>query len=414
MFDTIFHQVNVPRYKTLMDVGVSEGKITYLVESTANIPQTQEVIEANGRVLLPGLVEPHIHLDKAFLLDKMAQDATNLQEAIQVTADLKKGFTKDDIKYRSTKVLDRCLDYGVTSLRCHVEVDPIVGLKGMEVLLELKEQYKDFIDMQLVTFPQEGIFKEKGTAELMEESLVMGADVVGGIPYNDRDPLEHLRFVYRLAEKFDKPLDFHVDFSDDPNQLTILDIISLTIDYQFEGRVSVGHLTSLGSVEQEAARRISSELARADIHVMTLPATDLFLNGREDKEKVRRGLTPVKLLLEEGVNVIYGTNNIQNPFTPFGTGDPLEIALLLAHAAQMGTEKDAEKLLDMGTIHAARALGQKSYGIELNHQADLVLFDTQRKRNVLVERPRRLGIWRNGKRTDTMKHPSLYNTITNM
>lgn len=396
MLDTLFHRVSVQYFDCEMDVGVQNGFITYLSKANEQIPTAKKTIKANGRVLLPGLVEPHIHLDKAYLLDQMKQDATTLDEAIHVTADLKKQFTKEDIKQRSIKVLENCIGYGVTHIRCHVEVDPIIGLKGMEVLLELKKEYADRIDLQLVTFPQEGIFQQQGTAELMEESLIMGADVVGGIPYNDLNPIDHLDFVFELANRFNKPLDLHVDFSDNPEQLDIKDIISRTHKYKLEGRVSVGHLTSLGSVPYDEAKKIAAEIAKADIHVMSLPATDLFLNGRSDLERVRRGVTPVKLLLEEGVNVIVGTNNIQNPFTPFGTGDPLDIAILLAHVAQMGTLKDSETLLDMTTTHAARALGIPSHGIALHNRADLVLFDTVNVRNVLLERPNRLGVWKNG------------------
>ncbi|WP_209121261.1 amidohydrolase family protein [Alkalihalobacillus sp. BA299] len=400
MLDMLFHKVAIPHNDEKMDVGVQNGRITYLSKAGEQVPQAKQTIKADGRVLLPGLVEPHIHLDKAYLLDQMKEDATTLDEAIQLTGDLKKGFTKEDIKQRSIKVLEKCISYGVTHLRCHVEVDPIVELKGLEVLLELKEQYRERIDIQLVTFPQEGIFQQKGTAELMEESLIIGADVVGGIPYNDPNPIGHLDFVFQLAHKYNKPLDFHVDFSDDPQQLAIKDIINRTLTYGFQGRVSVGHLTSLGSVPYNLAQQIAADIAKANIHVMSLPATDLFLNGRGDKERMRRGVTPVKLLLEEGVNVIVGTNNIQNPFTPFGTGDPLDVALLLAHVAQMGTYRDSETLIDMTTVHAARALGIPSHTIALNHQADLVLFDTTNPRNVLLERPQRLGVWKGGVQVD--------------
>jgi len=397
MLDTLICQVIIPHSNEEMDVGVENGFITYLSRANNQRPQAKHIIEGNGHVLLPGLIEPHIHLDKAYLLDHMKQEASTLDEAIRLTGNLKKDFTKEDIQLRSIKVLEKCISYGVTSLRCHVEVDPIVDLIGVETLLQLREQYRDRIDLQLVTFPQEGIFKLKGTAELMEESLKMGVDVIGGIPYNDINSIEHLDFVFELAHKYDKPIDLHVDFSDDPNQLAIKDIISRTQTYQMEGRVSVGHLTSLGSVPYEDAKKIASDIAKADIHVMALPATDLFLNGRGDKEKVRRGVTPVRLLLEAGVNVTVGTNNIQNPFTPFGTGDPLDAALLLAHVAHMGTLKDAEILLEMTTVNAAGALGIPAHGIKLNHPADFVLFHSKNRRNVLLERPQRLGVWKKGK-----------------
>ncbi|UOQ86799.1 amidohydrolase family protein [Gracilibacillus salinarum] len=396
MLDLLFHNVTIPHSSERMDVGVSDGIITYLAETEDEAAIAKEVIEADGNVLLPGFVEPHIHLDKAYLLDQMEQDATNLTEAIQFTSELKKSFTKEDIRERSIKVLEKCIGYGVTHLRCHVEVDPIVGLKGMEVLSDLRETFRDQLQIQLVAFPQEGIFKQPGTADLMEKAMLLGADVVGGIPYNDDDAVEHIDFVFALAAKWNKPIDFHVDFSDDPTQLAIRDIVKRTLAYDYQGRVSVGHLTSLASVPYHEAQLIAEDIAEAGISVMALPATDLFLNGRSDQERVRRGVTPVKLLIEKGVNVSFGTNNIQNPFTPFGTGDPLDIALLLAQVAQLGTKQDAELLLDMATVHAAKAIGLEEYGIALHNQADLILFDTTNLRQILLERPPRQTVWKRG------------------
>jgi len=375
---------------------VKDGKIVYISEDDRILPAA-EVIYANGRVVLPGFVETHIHLDKAYLLEKMSRDARSLTEAMQMTAELKNGFTKEDIERRSLRVLKRSVAYGVTHMRCQVEVDPIVQLKGMEVTLALQERLKDVISIQTVVFPQEGVFIQPGTAELMEEALRMGGDVVGGIPYNDRDAAEHLDFVFKLASRWDKPVDFHVDFSDNPEELAILDIVRLTKEYGYQGRVTVGHLTSLGSVNEDKARRIAAGIAEAGIHVITLPATDLYLNGRTDKERIRRGLTPVRLLREEGVNVIFGTNNIQNPFTPFGTGNPLDIALLLAQTAHMGTESDARLLLEMATDRAAAALGLAGYGMKDGCDADLVMFDADNVRTVLLERPKTLGVWKRGR-----------------
>ncbi|UOQ46605.1 amidohydrolase family protein [Gracilibacillus caseinilyticus] len=402
MLDLLFHNVTIPHSSERMDVGISDGIITYLAKTEDEVAPAKEVIEADGRVLLPGLVEPHIHLDKAYLLDQMEQDATNLTEAIQFTSDLKKSFTKEDIRRRSVKVLEKCVGYGVTHLRCHVEVDPIVGLKGMEVLLELRETFRDQVEIQLVVFPQEGIFKQPGTTDLMEKAMLLGADVVGGIPYNDNDAVEHIDFVFALAAKCNKPIDFHVDFSDDPTQLAIRDIVKRTLAYGYQGKVSVGHLTSLASVPYDEAKLIAADIAKAGISVMALPATDLFLNGRSDQERVRRGVTPVKLLLEKGANVSFGTNNIQNPFTPFGTGDPLDIALLLAHVAQLGTRQDAELLLDMATVQAAKAIGLKDHGIALYNKADFILFDTTNPRQILLERPPRQTIWKRGVKQRTI------------
>jgi cytosine deaminase len=294
-------------------------------------------------------------------------------------------------------------------MRCHVDIDPVMKLTGFEVMLKLKQQFQDALTLQIVAFPQEGIYKQPGTAGWLEQALQQGADVVGGITYVDPDLQKHLHYVFGLAQKFNKPLDLHVDFSDDPQMLAILDVIRLTHDYGMQGQVSVGHLTSLGSVPRAHAKEICKAIAEANIHVMTLPATDLYLNGRGDDYRIRRGLTPIDLLLEQGVNVIYGSNNIQNAFTPFGTADPLDIGLLLAQTTYMGSEKDAKLLVEMITNRAAQALLLQDYGIAIGANADLVLCDGRDIRNVLYNRSDRLGVWKQGKQVaSTEKYVTLY------
>ncbi|MFC4775796.1 amidohydrolase family protein [Paenibacillus sp. GCM10023252] len=362
-------------------------------------PEASSVFDAEGGLLLPGFVEPHIHLDKAELLGRMPSDAGSLQEAIRMTAEMKRGFTREDIRQRSLSVLNRAIRSGVTHMRCHAEVDPILGLTAVEAALELKEQVRELLDLQVVVFPQEGIMASPGTAELMEEALRMGGDVVGGIPYQDGDAAAHIEHVFSLAQRYGKPLDFHVDFSDHPEQLDILTIADRTIAAGMEGRVAAGHVTSLGSVPLEAAARAASLISRAGISVMCLPQTDLYLGGRGDKEHPRRGLTPVKLLQEHGVNVVIGVNNVRNPFTPFGTADPLEAGWLLASTAYMGSDEDARRVLHMLTHGAAQAIGAEEYGVRLGANADLVLLPSRDERSALLDRPARRAVWKRGRLT---------------
>jgi cytosine deaminase len=412
MLDILFHNIQIPEGKGRYDIGVRNGIIDYLEHSGSEPPQARERIAGEGKVLIPGLVETHIHLDKAFLSNKSQIEAASLSEAIAVSKQLKYGYTKDDIRRRATQVLNRSAAFGVTAMRCQVEVDPILGLDAMEVTLELKEQWRDTINLQIVAFPQEGIFQQPGTAELLVESLRMGADIVGGIPYNDTSAIEHLKFVFDLAEKYGKPVDFHVDFSDNPNELHVLDIARETIFRGYQGRVSVGHVTSLGSVPYKEAVRICERLAEADLQVICLPATDLYLGGRQDEEAQRRGLTPVKLLQQSGVNVVFGTNNIRNAFTPFGTGDPLDIAMLLAHTVQLGTRQELQLVLEMATTRAARALQLDSYGIGLGAVADLVLMEAESIEDIVLDRPSRLGVWKHGvKKAETTMHTKRYEQV---
>ncbi|CAI6025430.1 amidohydrolase family protein [Cohnella sp. JJ-181] len=381
-----------------IDILIRDGTIERIVPAGHGVyGDDRRVFDASGMIVTPGLVETHIHLDKAFLSERLPRPASGLGEAIAMTAALKPGYTAEDVTARSRRALDRAMSFGVSVLRAQTEIDPVLGLISFESALALKTEMADRMALQLVAFPQEGIFNRPGTEELMREAVRRGADAVGGIPYNDRDAAEHLEFVFRLAAESGLPVDLHVDFSDDPDQLAILDVIRCTHEYGLEGRVCAGHLTSLGSVPPDRARRIAAGMAGAGIHVFALPATDLYLGGRGDTHAVRRGITPARLLLEAGVNVCFGTNNLRNAFTPFGTGDPLDIALLLAQTTYMGTEADARLLLGMCTDKAALAIGFDDYGLRPGAPADFALIRADRVTDLICDRPRERAAIRRGR-----------------
>ncbi|WP_158437891.1 amidohydrolase family protein [Naasia lichenicola] len=386
----IVRGVRAPASDGLVDIRIDRGRISAITPAESRT--TDQAL-----LVMPGLVDSHLHLEKAYLLDRMAADASNLAEAIAFTSALKRDFTAGDILTRARRVLDESLSHGVTHVRCHVEIDDTLGLLAMKTILALKEEYANRVTLNVVAFPQEGIFVQRTTADLMEESMRMGADAVGGIPYNDRDVAEHLDFVFELAARFDKPLDLHIDLSDDPGQLDVLEVIERTRRLEMEGRVSLGHLTSLGSVPVDEARRIAAALAQSRISVITLPVTDAFLNGRADQQAARRGLTPVRLLLEEGVNVAVATNNIQNPFTPFGRGNILDVANLLAVLCHLGSAEDASTIFRMLTSHAASAIGLTSYGLEVGADADFALYNASSARDALLQRERPMEVYKRGR-----------------
>src|SRR5262249_16175681 len=250
-----------------------------------------------------------------------------------------------------------------------------------------------------------------GTLELMEEALRMGSDVVGGCPYNERnweDTQGHIDTVFSLARRFNRPIDMHADFADDvsdPRFAAAAYIAEKTIDTGYHGRVSLGHMTSLASLLPADAAPIIELLNRARIHVISLPATDVYLGGRSDRNSPRRALTPIRALRAAGVNLTYSSNNIQNAFTPFGSADPLQMGLFLAHIAQMGSPEDQAEVLRMGTYGAAAAMGiAADYGIEAGKQADLVILDTRRVADALLESPARLWVVKRGRITVTTRH----------
>lgn len=383
-----------------VDIAVADGRITRILPSGSGgaAEAAERVIDAGGCVALPGLIESHIHLDKALLERRRPNQSGTLREALEVTAELKRAFTYDDIYERATQVLRWALARGVTHLRCHAEIDPIVGLLGFRALRDVRRAFEGRVDLQIVAFPQEGVFQSPGTDRLLRKALESGADLLGGVPYNDRDPVEHIEFLFALAREYDVDLDLHVDFSDNPADRTIVTIADRAIANGYEGRVAVGHLTSLGAVPPGEAGPIIERIRAARIHVITLPATDLYLGGRGREALPLRGLTPVRRLLDAGVNVCLSSNNVRNAFTPLGRADPLEIALLLAYAGHMGAPQDRLRLLEMVTTNPARALGVSArYGLQEGRDADLVVLRSMRMDEVVADQPGCLWVIKRGR-----------------
>ncbi|MEG0859164.1 MAG: amidohydrolase family protein [Pseudomonas sp.] len=393
--DLIFRNVRIDDAQALMDVAVHNGKIVEVAPDIAG--KAAQEIQGNGNVLIPGFVEGHLHLEKANVMHRKANRSGTLKEAIAVTAELKPTLTREDILERSTQVLRSLVQAGSTHVRAHAEFDPIQGFTGFDVVLELREKFRDVIDIQVVAFPQEGILKLPGMHAMMVEAMEKGADVVGGIPYNDVSAHDHIDYVFNLAKRYGKDIDFHQDFADSAENMTIEYLANKTLQEGYQGRVCVGHLTSLGAATPKKQREIIALIREAGISVMCLPATDLHLGARGDSHNVRRSLTPVRALRDGGVNVCLATNNIRNAFTPYGTGDLLNIAQLAIPACHLGGADDQATVLSMLTTSPAKALGLKNHGLAPGKDADLVLMDTRAVSDVILDLPARLMVLKRGK-----------------
>jgi cytosine/creatinine deaminase len=385
----------------LVDIAIAGERIV-AIDAVAR--PARETRELGGRLVTPGLVEAHIHLDKALLTDRISTTAGTLAEALHLTAQAKRGFTAEDITSRAREVLDLALRAGTTAMRTHVEVDPLVGLTGVEAMLALREEYAPALDLQLCAFAQEGIVKAPGTEGLLRRALTMGADLVGGCPYNDSDGVEHIRIVFGLATAFGVDADFHVDFADEPDHLHVREIAAQAVRAGWQGRVTVGHLTELGAVPAFRQDEIIAEMLEAGLGVVCLPATDLYLMGRQDEFNVRRGLAPVRRLLEAGVPVALASNNIRNPFTPVGTADLAHMAFLASVAAHMGTPADLRALLDTITVQPARLLRLPEYGLAVGCRADLVVWDCARPEEAVSTLAPRTLVLKRGRVTIETRH----------
>lgn len=407
--DLLIRNVRIWDDKPLVDIGIKDGKIIAIEEGIeANATQS---IDAAGRAAIPGLVEPHMHLEKALLHRRLPPTRGTLEEAIRLTGILKGKQERHDVLDRSRQVLDMAVSNGTVAIRAHPDVDLIQGLIGVETMLELREEYKDLLDIQIVAFPQEGICKSPGTSDLMAEAMRLGADVIGGCPYNElnwEDTKRHIDTVFSMAQKHNADIDMHADFADEATDQRFAAagyIAQKTIDTGYQGRVSLGHMTSLGSLDPDELKPVIELLRKADISIISLPATDLYLGGRNDNKNPRRGITPVRALQSAGVNVAYSSNNVRNAFTPFGKADMLMIGSLLAHVISYGTPEHQAAIIDMGTKNAARAIGIASnYGIAVGKQADLVILDTYQVADALLDIPARSWVIKRGKITVVTKH----------
>jgi cytosine/creatinine deaminase len=396
LIDLLLRDCRLPDGQAEVHLAISDGRIATVGREA---PAAREVIEVDGRLVTPGLVDAHVHLDKALLHDRISATAGTAAEAIRLTGQAKRRFTVDDIRARARRVLDMAIAAGTTAMRSHVEVDPILELSALEAILPLKAEYAPAIDLQICAFAQEGILQSPGTEGLLRRALTRGADLIGGCPYNDTDARAHIAIVFGLAHAFDVDVDFHVDFFDEPDHLHVREIIEQTVRTGWEGRVSVGHLTELAALLVPEQNAIIADLAAARIGVIALPTTDLYLMGRGDALNVRRGITPIRHLLAGGVTVALATNNVRNPFTPIGTADLADLTFLTTVAAHMGTAAEMRTLLDTITVNPARMLRLPDYGLAPGCRANLVVWDCQTAEDAVATPPLRILAVKDGRVT---------------
>ena len=361
----------------------------------------KRTVDAGGRLCVTGFLEPHIHLDKAQINDDVRPNASGtLDEAIEIIWARKRAYTVEEIAARAVRTIRSAVAHGVTRFRSHVDVDSIGGLRPLEGVLEARERCRDIADVQIVAFPQEGIFKDKGTDDLMWKAMEAGSDLVGGMPFNEASPAEsarHIALAFEIAKHHDADIDMHVDETDDPDAKTLEMLAEQTMEHGWQGRVTAGHTCALAGYEEDYANRVIGLVRDAGIHMIVNPATNLMLQGRGDAQPKRRGITRVKELLEAGVNVSCGQDCIRDTFYPFGTGDPLEVTFLASHAAHMSRPHEIETVFDMQTGAAARTMGLTDYGAAPGCVADLVIIDAADPLEALTRRADRTHVIKRGR-----------------
>jgi cytosine deaminase len=386
--------------KTLEPVhlGIEAGIIAKISDS--EISPGEKTIDAKGAMVSPALVEPHFHIENALVWDEdnLNQSGT-LREAINIYADVKVQFDDEDIVRRSTQTIREALRHGTLWMRNHVDIDQYAKLDLLEGVVAAREKFEHIFDLQIIAFPQHGLTRNPESVDLMWQAMENGAQLVGGIPHHEKDmddAARQIEIVFEIAKARDVNIDMHIDETDDPYWRSLELLAEKTIEEDYQGRVTAGHCTSMAAWDQKTLERVIEKVKKADITVVTNAPINLLLQGRGDDILVRRGIARVAELLEAGVNVCCGQDDLLNMFYPFGQMDPLEVANITAHAGHLTSPQQIEAVFDMPRYNAARNIGLESYGLHEGADADLILLKATSAVDALRRKPERTYVIRKG------------------
>ena len=376
--DLVLRRARLTGGEEPVDIGVQAGLIAAVAPRLEARGRLE--LDADGRLVTPSLVEPHVHLDAALTVGQPRYNQSgSLFEGIEIWAERVRSLTHEDVKRRAHQVLRWTLVHGVTHVRTHVDVcDP--SLTALRALLEVKREVAPVIQLQIVAFPQQGIYSFPDGERLLQEAVRLGVDVVGGIPhyewtreYGERD----VKFALGLAAEHGLLADLHCDETDDDQSRFLEILCAETIRLGLQGRVTASHTTAMHSYNNAYAYRLLRWIRHAGVHFVTNPLDNAVLQGRFDSYPVRRGYTRIKELLANGINVAIGHDSVMDPWYPLGVGDPLQAAFVLVHYGHMSGYDEIRELLQMVTTRAGRCLGLDNHRIEPGAPANLVVFEAE-------------------------------------
>lgn len=384
--------------KDLVDIIVEDGKFKEIgVDLQSDF---KEEIDASGSLVSPPFIESHVHLDSALNVGKPRfNESGTLLEGIEIWGERKKDLTKDDIKKNAIEAVKWLITNGVLFIRAHTDSTE-KSLMTLEALLEVKEEMKEYIDIQVVAFPQDGVFQYKGMDILMKDAVKMGADVVGGIPQVEmtrEDGIKSIEYIFEMAKKYNKLIDIHTDETGD-NQSRFLEVIAkYTVEHEMQGLVTASHTTAMHNYDNDYAAKLIALVKRASVNIVTNPSSNALLQNRLDGYPRKRGTTRVDELVKADVNVSIGNDNIMDPFGPLGKGNMLQTAYLLAHTAHLSGNGDILNLFDMITVNGAKTLNLKDYGIKKGNPANFIILDAKDEREAIRLTSEVLYVFKNGR-----------------
>jgi cytosine/creatinine deaminase len=395
----VIRNARVRGHERNVDIAIEGERISALGPKLPAGAQTE--IEAKGNLVLPGLFNLHYHADKCLLGEIMRPNVSGtLPEAIEITNDFKRNYDPAEVCGRAVRSIEQAVINGTTFFRLFCDVGTIGGLRAARGLLLARDKVKKYCCVQIVAFPQEGIVRDPGAADLMEEAIREGCDVVGGLPwyeYTDEEARQHIDICFAMAKKHDLDIHMLVDDTDDANSRSLEYLALKTMRDGFNGRVTASHCGAMAGYNDVYAAKIIDLVATAGVTISVNAHINLVCSARLDREPKRRGIARVKELLTRGANVITSQDDVNDPYYPFGKPDPLECALMLAHVAQLTLPHELEQAMDTITVNAARAARLSDYGVAPGMRADLVVVGAPSVHEALRLQPPRLHVFKDGR-----------------
>ena len=387
----LFKNARLKGSEDLVDLFVEDGKYKEIGANLSEKYKDVEIYDLKGNLVVPPYVDPHIHLDYVYTarIDGATNGTGTLFEGIQRWSETKSKMTKEEIKERARIALKKEILYGTQYLRTHVDVtDP--NLTCLKAIMELKEEVKDLVDIQIIAFPQEGMYSFKDGDKLVEEALKMGADVVGAIPHFEftREMGEKsVKKTVELAMKYNKLIDVHCDETDD-EQSRFLELLAAESYMNGIGELTTAsHACAMGSYNNAYTFKLFKLLALSGINIISCPTENIHLQGRYDTYPKRRGLTRVKELNDAGINVCFAQDSISDPWYPLGNGNLMNILDAGIHICQMMSFEEIKNALDLITVNGAKTLHiQDKYGIEVGKDANFVVLNAKDEFSAILER----------------------------
>ena len=380
-----------------VDIGFAKGRIAAI---EPRIEAEAPSWDAEGLLVCAGLIETHIHLDKSRIVERCAPEPSRSQpDHMRRVQAVKSTFSVEDIYTRAKATLESCIKHGATRIRTHAEIDAPVGVKGVEALQALAREYAWAVDLEICVFPQEGLTTAPSADAALIQGLEMGAKVIGAAPNYDVDHAGHINRIFELARRFDVDIDMHIDSGHDPASLDTHLVADLTERHRLGGRVAMGHATKIAGLPPARQKEIAQRLADVGVAVTVLPSTDLFVLARHQDHNVPRCVADANLFAEQGCNCSISTNNVLNPFTPFGDGSLIRIANLHANVLQVGQPERLAELFAMITHRSARLMNLADYGLAVGNPADVVVIDARSAHEAVATVAPVLAVFKRGRQT---------------